>query len=379
MPRIFLSYRRDDSRKDTGRIYDRMVQAFSKANVFKDVDNIAPGADFRGVLKEAVSQADVALIIIGPKWLAITDGAGNRRLDDSGDFVRIEVESALQRESCLTIPVLVDGAKMPNASDLPESLRELAYKNAVVVRDDPDFNTDITRLVNSIPTSLAQPAAPRQQANKRGGLPTGLIGLGATILIGAVLVVTVLLPALNNQRTANVTTETPTTTLTLAPTTAIPAATMTPTLTETLTPQPPTATDTATATQTPSYTPTSTPVPPNATTPLPSPSAVVPTLATPAATVAPTIATPQAVVTRVFPCSAVIVNPDSKATVITAIYTDAAATTTSNASVRVGESITVQRRGNEAGSLNMYLIYRESQRLGWMSSRFLTLAENCPL
>lgn len=150
MPKIFISYRRDDSRKDAGRIYDRLVEAFGKPNVFKDVDSIPMGRDFRGVLREAVAQCDVQLVIIGKSWLNITDDRGSRRLDNPGDFVRIEVESALQRDGCLVVPVLVDGASMPRADDLPPELRELAFKNAVIVRDDPDFHNDVTRIIHSL-------------------------------------------------------------------------------------------------------------------------------------------------------------------------------------------------------------------------------------
>ncbi len=90
------------------------------------------------------------LAVIGSQWLTITDDKGQRRLDNPGDFVRIELETALCRDSCLTIPVLVDNARMPAADDLPLSLRELAFKNAVVVRDDPDFHPDMTRLITAL-------------------------------------------------------------------------------------------------------------------------------------------------------------------------------------------------------------------------------------
>lgn len=164
MPKIFISYRRADSRKDAGRIYDRLVEAFGKENIFKDVDNIPLGKDFRGVLREAVAQCDIQLAIIGKQWLDIKDEAGNRRLDNPGDFVRIEVESALQRDSCIVIPVLVDNAPMPRADMLPPDLRELAFKNAAVVRDDPDFHNDITRIIQSLGGGHTIPSKPQTAA-----------------------------------------------------------------------------------------------------------------------------------------------------------------------------------------------------------------------
>jgi hypothetical protein len=150
MPRIFVSYRRSDSITMTGRIYDRLVDAFGEQHVFKDVDDIPVGADFRAVLNREVSSADVLLVIIGKEWASTKDEQGRRRLDDANDFVRIEVEHGLSRKAMLTIPVLVHGASMPSASDLPESLQELAFRNAAVVRDDPDFRRDMGRLVEQI-------------------------------------------------------------------------------------------------------------------------------------------------------------------------------------------------------------------------------------
>nr|MCU0479923.1 TIR domain-containing protein [Anaerolineae bacterium] len=151
MVKIFISYRRADSKKDAGRIYDRLVEAFGKHNIFKDVDNIELGDDFRGVLREAVAGCDILLAIIGKQWLNITDEkTGKRRLDNPDDFVRIEIESALQRDKCLVIPLLVDGAFMPSGDELPLNLRELAFKNATTVRDDPDFHKDVDKLIDSI-------------------------------------------------------------------------------------------------------------------------------------------------------------------------------------------------------------------------------------
>ncbi|MBE2184107.1 MAG: SUMF1/EgtB/PvdO family nonheme iron enzyme, partial [Anaerolineae bacterium] len=149
--RIFISYRRKDSRKDTGRIYDRLVGAFGRANIFKDVDNIPPGSTYPEELDKAIVASDIFLVMIGGQWIDIRDEAGSRRLDDATDPVRLEIERGLQQgESLRMIPVLVDDATMPTANQLPVSLRPLAFKNAVVVRDDPDFNRDVERLVGHI-------------------------------------------------------------------------------------------------------------------------------------------------------------------------------------------------------------------------------------
>jgi TIR domain len=147
--KIFISYRRDDSNDVTGRINDRLVGHFGQKAIFKDVDSIPFGADFRKQLSNAVGRCDVCLVVIGSQWINAIDDTGKRRLDDPKDFVRIEVESALQREIPV-IPLLVRGAKMPKEEDLPESLRELANRQGTPVRHDPDFHRDVDRLIKSL-------------------------------------------------------------------------------------------------------------------------------------------------------------------------------------------------------------------------------------
>ena len=150
MPRIFVSYRRDDSRTFTGRIYDRLVVVFGEANVFRDLDGIALGSDFRRVIEREVASCDIFLAVIGPRWTTITDSQNLQRLDDPADFVRIEVETALRLPDVHVIPVLVDGARLPPAADLPTTLADLPYRNAAIVRDDPDFHKDVDKLIASI-------------------------------------------------------------------------------------------------------------------------------------------------------------------------------------------------------------------------------------
>ena len=150
MPRIFISYRRSDSAAASGRIYDRLSVAFGEKAVFKDVDVIPPGANYPSLLNEAIAQCDVLLAIIGSHWLTVVESNGQRRLDNPDDFVRIEIEAALKRDAVLVIPVLVDDADMPSTGDLPDTLRPLYYRNAATVRNDPDFNRDIARLLTTI-------------------------------------------------------------------------------------------------------------------------------------------------------------------------------------------------------------------------------------
>jgi TIR domain len=144
---IFISYRREDSSDVTGRIYDRLTAHFGKDTVFKDVDSIPLGVDFRKHLGDSVGRCDVLLTIIGKQWLVADES--QRRLDDVRDFVRIEIEAALQRDIPV-IPVLVQGASVPKPADLPETLQSLVYRNGIACRPDPDFHSDMDRLIRGI-------------------------------------------------------------------------------------------------------------------------------------------------------------------------------------------------------------------------------------
>ena len=146
---IFISYRRQDSGDVTGRIYDRLVQQFGREAIFKDVDSIPPGVDFRRVLDKAVGQCNLLLAVIGREWLSSQNESGARRLDDPRDFVRIEIEAALRRDIPV-IPLLVQGAGMPGENDLPPSLQALVFRNAIPIRPDPDFHHDIDRLLKGV-------------------------------------------------------------------------------------------------------------------------------------------------------------------------------------------------------------------------------------
>lgn len=147
--RLFISYRRSDSNEVVGRIYDRLVRDLGEENVFHDFDSIPLGVDFVDFLDAQVQASTGLLAVIGPDWLTVTDDEGLRRLDDPDDFVRIEIELALRR-NIPVVPVLVRGAAMPIAADLPESLRQLARRNGISVRADPDFHSDMTALIRKL-------------------------------------------------------------------------------------------------------------------------------------------------------------------------------------------------------------------------------------
>ncbi len=149
MPRIFISYRRNDSQESAGRIHDYLANRFGRYNVFTDVDSIPVGNDFIEDIMKAVRGADVVLVVIGPQWAGIRDSQGRRRLDHPRDVVRLEIEIAIREERRL-IPVLVQNADMPTERELPQSIQPLQQWNAAVVRSGRDFAHDVKILANSI-------------------------------------------------------------------------------------------------------------------------------------------------------------------------------------------------------------------------------------
>src|SRR5262245_52578436 len=143
---IFINYRRDDSPGTAGRLHDRLVQAFGRDNLFMDVEQIPVGVDFEAYLNGQLAACDVMLVVIGPNWLNVKDDAGRPRLHQPNDFVAVEIAAALARNNIRIIPVLIDGARMPKADELPESLKALARRQAFGVRN-ANFGQDTNSLI----------------------------------------------------------------------------------------------------------------------------------------------------------------------------------------------------------------------------------------
>lgn len=163
MSKILISYRREDSADVTGRIDDRLVQQFGRQAVFVDVDSIPFGVDFRKYLNEQVAKCDVFLAVIGPDWMGAKDAEDRARLEDPTDFVRIEIESALKRQIPV-VPVLVRGASIPPAKQLPKSIRDLSYRNGLAVRSGPDFHRDMDRLIEYLKKQVLASIEPQTEA-----------------------------------------------------------------------------------------------------------------------------------------------------------------------------------------------------------------------
>ena len=148
MPRIFISYRREDVGGDAGRLADHLNRRFGAASVFLDIDTIDPGTDFERALTSSLQETAAMLVVIGPRWTAQVKADGSRRLDDPNDYVRREVEAALGRDIPV-VPVLVQGARLPAKEELPESLAALVKRQAAPI-DHAEFHDDAERLCDRL-------------------------------------------------------------------------------------------------------------------------------------------------------------------------------------------------------------------------------------
>lgn len=175
MARIFLSYRRDDSAGFAGRLADAMEAEFGAGSVFRDVDDIRPGEDFIHAIESHLQQVGVVLVMIGPRWL---DADGRRRLEDPGDFVRQEIQAALESGKPL-IPLLVGGASMPAEAGLPAAIAGLSRRQAVVLTDS-NWRGDVERLVASLSKLLPDDEVANHTRRWMLGLAGAVVGLAAT-------------------------------------------------------------------------------------------------------------------------------------------------------------------------------------------------------
>ncbi len=192
MDKIFISYRREDSEGFARGLFQSLVGHFGKDRVFMDVDSIGLGMDFVEAIDESLADCGALLVLIGKDWAHCTDSDGKRRLDQPDDFVRVEVAKAIKR-NVRVIPVLVKGAPMPRAEDMPEELRSLTRRQALELRHER-WDSDVDHLSVSLEKLLGitrrdQPAAPSAQpppaakpAGKKGFKIAGIIMAAVTIL-----------------------------------------------------------------------------------------------------------------------------------------------------------------------------------------------------
>ncbi len=180
---VFISYRRADTSGHAGRIGDDLDRLFGRPVAFRDVDSIAAGSDFVDALEGAIAAARVCIVLIGDTWLTETQADGTPRLADADDHVRREIELALSDEALRVVPVLVEGARMPAAADLPAPLQRLARLHAVELSESR-WDFDLRRLADVLRAAgVAMPATTRR--------PRWLWPLLATLLAALVAVVAI--------------------------------------------------------------------------------------------------------------------------------------------------------------------------------------------
>jgi WD40 repeat protein len=154
MAKISISYRRSDSEAMTGRIFDRLIAHYGKDAIFRDIDDIPPGTDFRHHINETLLKTNILLAVVGPQWLGIA-GSGLDRIHEESDPVRVEVETALRRRVPI-IPILIGNTRMPGSDQLPPSLKDFAFRNAVKVDTGQDFDYHMDRLIRAMDAILGQ-------------------------------------------------------------------------------------------------------------------------------------------------------------------------------------------------------------------------------
>ena len=166
MGSVFISYRREDSQGEARALFQDLVARLGRDAVFMDVDSIALGRDFRDVLQDRLATCDLMLVLIGREWLAGKDSAGRRRLDDPGDFVRLEIAAALKRK-IPTTPLLLQGAQMPTAEQLPKDINDLAYRNGFELSHNR-WESDVQELVKRLGLSTQTDASTGATPPNRG-------------------------------------------------------------------------------------------------------------------------------------------------------------------------------------------------------------------
>jgi hypothetical protein len=164
-PKVFISYRRQETAGQTGRLYDAMAARFGETNVFVEID-LPQGIDFAKRITEAVAACRALLVIMGPRWANQANGEGDPRIADPDDFVRLEVETALRLPEVAVIPVLIADAQMPNPNDLPQEVRAITQQNALEL-SDTRWHHDVDCLLARLELILGVRARPPQISLRR--------------------------------------------------------------------------------------------------------------------------------------------------------------------------------------------------------------------
>jgi hypothetical protein len=185
MSGVFISYRRDDTSGESDHLAADLSRALGRDEVFIDIDAIAPGVDFAEHIDSSLKTCGLVLVMIGKDWLSVKDAEGRRRIELEGDFVRMEVAKALARTDVRVVPVLVDGAQMPSAAELPPDLARLARINAFQLSSSR-WRYDVDLIVGLATAGSVRGAVRRIPPVIKFGVPAA--ALAAAIAVVVVLV-----------------------------------------------------------------------------------------------------------------------------------------------------------------------------------------------
>ena len=164
-PKIFISYRRDDTDASSGRLYDTMIYRYDKKNIFKDIDSILLGSNFKKTIESKIHECNIVLAIIGKNFTKLTGDKGVPRIFNMKDFVNVELSTAIKAGKTV-IPVLVDNAVIPKASELPKNLHKLPYLNGIKIKHD-SWHRDTEKLFREI-SKIIDAIEIKEEAEKKG-------------------------------------------------------------------------------------------------------------------------------------------------------------------------------------------------------------------
>jgi hypothetical protein len=142
---IFVSYRRSETTAYAGWLADRLGNYFGKQNVFRDIGSIELGMDFVEAIERALGGCAVMLVVIGRNWATALKEYGQTGQED---YARLEVSTALER-NVRVIPVLVQGAFIPHAEELPNDLAPLRRRQAIELHD-LNWDSDVEHLIGEL-------------------------------------------------------------------------------------------------------------------------------------------------------------------------------------------------------------------------------------
>lgn len=178
---IFISYRREEARHAAGRLAEDLSLSFGAGHIFRDIEGIELGVEFAKALEKAMAACSVMLVLIGPQWLDMPDRKrGGRRLDQPDDWTRQEIATALQRD-VRVVPVLLEGAMLPDAAELPTDIRSLVGRQAMEL-SDVRWRGDLQRLVDALAKlpgfEIDRKVAPARPNRNKLWWGVGLVVLG---------------------------------------------------------------------------------------------------------------------------------------------------------------------------------------------------------